>query len=514
MSCPKVIGQETEYGNGIVGLGTAKGQPADPLLRALHGSSAHRGLGKDFLPNGMRAYNDHGHVEICTGETLTPSDFVASAIAADRLLEAARAAAQEDLPPDQQLIVVANNSDSQGNSYACHLNVLMDRTAYTRIFEDRPHLNYEMLLPFLVTIPVITGAGKVGQEGDTPPATFQLSQRADHIVRAVPALQTTYERPLVNTRDEPLSDREKFARWHFTSTFDSNRHPYAIWLKAGTLQLVTAMLENQVLEDRRFLDRPLTLKHPIAALHAVSRDTTLRAEIELEDGRKWTGLQIQTEILAAVKRFVDTTETIEYLVPEAHQIVLEWERILHYLGEFDTTQLMRRLDWVAKFLLIERHAEARGWSDPALKVLDIQYSNINPAQGLFHTVFEKGDLVEQVCSEERVQHLMRWGAEDTRAWLRSALLHRFGQELDSVDWDSVRVRRGSSWWPYYTGIGLPDPLTHTKALAGPILEQVDSIEQLIEAFGPPALKQLSGGEFDQLHFAKTTDSALYLPERN
>src|SRR5207245_816604 len=102
----------------------------------------------------------------------------------------------------QRIHVLVNNSDGRGNAYGSHLNFLVTRRAWDNIFERKLH-HMLYLASFQVSSIVYTGQGKVGSENGMPAVAFQLSQRADFF-ETLTGMQTTHERPIVNSRDEAL----------------------------------------------------------------------------------------------------------------------------------------------------------------------------------------------------------------------------------------------------------------------------------------------------------------------
>ncbi|HWC31520.1 MAG TPA: proteasome accessory factor PafA2 family protein, partial [Actinomycetota bacterium] len=301
MAIAKVMGIETEYG--ISGPGNADFNPVlsssllintfagtlrrirwdyeqESPLRDARGfepvqerepSEEDLGLANVILPNGARYYVDHAHPEYSTPECATPRDLVVHDKAGERILETSLQLVAELLPPGERVLVYKNNTDGKGNSYGCHENYLVDRQApFGRIVRD--------LTPFFVTRQIFTGAGKVGVEGSHPEAehvTYQLSQRPDFFEAEV-GLETTLKRPIINTRDEPHADPEKYRRLHVI-VGDANMCEVATFLKVGTTALVLQMIEDEALPD-------LSLESPVGALHEVSWDPTLTTTIRLADG--------------------------------------------------------------------------------------------------------------------------------------------------------------------------------------------------------------------------------------
>src|SRR5204862_5898170 len=322
MAIPKVCGIETEYG--IVLRGAAESNPimASSLLINAYVNQLQRKVGWDFedespgrdargfaregtmapevethlvnavLTNGARYYVDHAHPEFSTPECADALQCVLYDKAGERILARSMVAAGNVLPPDQSVVIYKNNSDRKGNSYGTHENYLMDRaTPFGRIVQH--------LLPFFVTRQVFTGAGKVGSEvASAPDVTFQLSQRADFFEEEV-GLETTLKRPIVNTRDEPHADAQKYRRLHVI-VGDANLAEIPAFLKVGTTSLVLSMIE-----DDWFGDRDFTLQAPVAAIRRVSYDMTLAEPMASADGTSMTALELQWEYFDLARKYSD-----------------------------------------------------------------------------------------------------------------------------------------------------------------------------------------------------------------
>ncbi|MGH2697536.1 MAG: proteasome accessory factor PafA2 family protein, partial [Actinomycetota bacterium] len=341
MAIPKVMGIETEYG--ISGPGIREFNPvlASSLLINTFAGALRRirwdyeqesplrdargfepvqerepaeedlGLANVILPNGARYYVDHAHPEYSTPESAAPRDLVVHDKAGERILERSLELARELLPPGERISVYKNNTDGKGNSYGCHENYLVDRaTPFSRIVRD--------LTPFFVTRQIFTGAGKVGVESSRVEGAnvpYQLSQRTDFFEAEV-GLETTLKRPIINTRDEPHADPEKYRRLHVIIG-DANMCEVATFLKVGTTALVLKMIEDDFLPD-------LSLDGPVQALHEISWDPTVRATVRLADGRTATAIHLQWEYLDHAKRW-----TKEHEDTADNAVVLErWERVL------------------------------------------------------------------------------------------------------------------------------------------------------------------------------------------
>ena len=243
------------------------------------------------LTNGARYYVDHAHPELSTPECADPRSIVVYDRAAELILHRSMAAATALLPAGQEIVVYKNNSDRKGNSYGTHENYLMDRAVpFSKIVR--------YVMPHFITRQIYTGAGKVGSEApgltsaDVP---YQLTQRADFFEEEV-GLETTLKRPIVNTRDEPHADAQKYRRLHVI-VGDANLSEVATFLKVGTTALVLSMIEDD------WLTRDLLPAKPVPALRQVSYDLTLARPIELADGTSITALDAQWELYDRARKF-------------------------------------------------------------------------------------------------------------------------------------------------------------------------------------------------------------------
>src|SRR5258705_898342 len=101
------------------------------------------------------------------------------------------------------------------------------------------------LVPFFVSRQVICGAGRVGIGADGRGSGFQISQRADFFEVEV-GLETTLKRPIINTRDEPHADPEKYRRLHVIIG-DANMNEVSTYLQVCPTSLAPAMVSHQFL---------------------------------------------------------------------------------------------------------------------------------------------------------------------------------------------------------------------------------------------------------------------------
>jgi proteasome accessory factor A len=369
------------------------------------------------LVNGARYYVDHAHPEYSCPEVTNARDLVIHEKAGERIVELSRQEASMLLPAGAQLLIYKNNSDRKGNSYGSHENYLMDRrTSFKQIVEH--------LMPFFVTRQVFTGAGKVGSENRSHPCVYQLSQRADFFETEV-ALDTMVKRPIINTRDEPHADREKYRRLHVI-VGDSNMSEYTIWLRNGVTALVLSMIEDGA------IDRNLSLRDPVRAIKEVSHDPTCSKEVELERGGSRSAVQVQAEYLEMAQRYVAANPA-----PELADLVGQWELVLAAL-ERDPMELATRIDWVIKQAMIERFMERKGldWESPQVQMLDLQYHDLRRDRGLYY-LLERQAQVERIVTDEEITRAIQEPPEDTRAYFRGRCLQRYGPEVFGVNWDSI-----------------------------------------------------------------------------
>src|SRR4051812_34421734 len=321
MAIRKVCGIETEYGIVLRGAGESNPIAASSVLINAYVSSLTRKVGWDFedehpgndargfsvegssppevethlvnavLTNGARYYVDHAHPEISTPECVDAHEVVVWDKAAEQILVSSMEAAKSILPPGQEIVVHKNNSDGKGNSYGCHENYLMDRAVpFARVVAG--------ITPFFVTRQIVAGAGKVGCEA--PGLTwrevpFQVSQRADFFEEEV-GLETTLKRPIVNTRDEPHCDAQKYRRLHVIIG-DANLSEVSTFLKVGTTAIVLSMIEDDAVPT------DLALANPVGAIKEVSWDRTLRRPVLLKDGRRLTALEMQWQLLELARKY-------------------------------------------------------------------------------------------------------------------------------------------------------------------------------------------------------------------
>ncbi|MEQ8718205.1 MAG: depupylase/deamidase Dop [Acidimicrobiales bacterium] len=373
------------------------------------------------LTNGARYYVDHAHPELSTPECGDARSIVVYDRAAEEILRASMTAARGILPPGEELVVYKNNSDGKGNSYGCHENYLMDRaTPFGRIVVGAT--------THFVTRQIFTGAGKVGTEApgsSSEEVPFQLTQRADFFEEEV-GLETTLKRPIINTRDEPHADAQRYRRLHVI-VGDANMSEVATFLKVGTTAIVLAMIEDDA------LGREIAIASPVRSLRSVSYDVGLSATLALADGTRATALEIQWELLDSARKYAETFG-LDCVGAEVGAEVLDrWESVLAGLEE-DPMSVAAQVDWVAKRRLLEAYRERTGCDvgDARLRALDLQYHDLRPER----SVSSRVGLETMVTAAEATEAISE-PPLDTRAYFRGRCLQRFADEIVAANWDSI-----------------------------------------------------------------------------
>jgi len=420
------------------------------------------------LTNGARYYVDHAHPEYSTPECANVHDLVVHDRAGEVILARSVLAASRLLPPGQTLMVLKNNSDGKGNSYGTHENYLMDRSVpFGRIAEH--------IMAHFVSRQIFTGAGKVGCEvttGPRPDIDFQLTQRADFFEEEV-GLETTLKRPIVNTRDEPHCNAQRYRRLHVI-VGDANLSEVANFLKLGTTALVLAMIEDGWFERE---DRRLTLGDAVPAMRHVSWDRSLRAPLDLADGRSMTALDLQWEHLDLARKYAEERGLDAVGGADiGGDILTRWEEVLTGL-EADPMSLVHQLDWVAKYRLLAGYRDRHGlaWDDPKLAAMDLQYHDVLPERSLHARLG-----MERLVDPAEVDRAVTEPPETTRAYFRGKCLQRWSSQVAAANWDSVVFDLGGD---PLRRIPMMEPLRGTRAHVDQLLNSVSSPAELVERLG-------------------------------
>jgi len=420
----RIFGIENEYGVTCTLRGQRRLSP-DEVARYLFRRVVSWGRSSNvFLENGSRLYLDVGsHPEYATPECDSLYDVVAHDKAGERILEGLVRSAEKRLEDEGirgQIFLFKNNTDSAGNSYGCHENYLVGRHGdFQRIIDT--------LIPFFVTRQVFAGAGKLLQTARG--TAFCLAQRAEHIWEGISSA-TTRSRPIINTRDEPHADAERYRRLHVIAG-DSNMSEYVTYVKVGATAALLQMLEDDV------VFRDLTLENPIRAIREISHDVTCKRRVRLANGRELSALDIQWEYLERAMRYARSTG----FPPEVEQSVLMWEYLLTGI-EKDPLSLYREVDWVAKYRLIEAYRERSGLplSSPRLALIDLTYHDVDRARGLYEVLQRRGE-VERVVTDEAITNAMTQPPATTRAKLRGDFIKaaKARRRDFTVDWVHLKL---------------------------------------------------------------------------
>ncbi|MBN6039429.1 MULTISPECIES: Pup--protein ligase [unclassified Amycolatopsis] len=421
----RIFGIETEFGVTCTFHGQRRLSP-DEVARYLFRRVVSWGRSSNvFLSNGSRLYLDVGsHPEYATAECddltqLVTHDKAGERILEDLLVDAERRLGDEGIGGD--IFLFKNNTDSAGNSYGCHENYLVTRAGeFSRIAD--------VLLPFLVTRQLICGAGKVLQ---TPRgAVYCLSQRAEHIWEGVSSA-TTRSRPIINTRDEPHADAERYRRLHVI-VGDSNMAEPTTLLKVGAANLVLEMIEQGV----QFRD--FTLDNPIRAIREISHDLTGRRQVRLAGGREASALEIQREYYARAAQHVKTNGS----GATAERVVELWGRALDAVETQDFSKIDTEIDWAIKHRLVERYRAKHDLdlSSPRIAQLDLAYHDIRRGRGIFDLLQRKG-LVRRVTDDGEIELAKDTPPQTTRAKLRGDFIAaaQAAQRDFTVDWVHLKL---------------------------------------------------------------------------
>jgi len=421
----RIFGLENEYGVTCTLRGQRRLSP-DEVARYLFRRVVSWGRSSNvFLANGARLYLDVGsHPEYATPECDSIYDLVVHDKAGERILEQLLSSAEQRLREEGirgVIYLFKNNTDSAGNSYGCHENYLTSRR------DDFAHYA-EVLIPFFVSRQIYAGAGKVLQTARG--AMYCVSQRAEHIWEGVSSA-TTRSRPIINTRDEPHADAERYRRLHVI-VGDSNMSEYTTFLKVGATSILLRMLE-----DPSVVLRDLTLENPIRAIREISHDMTCRRRVRLANGREVSALDIQSEYLQRALRYAET----KGLSPLEEQALKMWEHCITAI-ERDPLELDREVDWVIKHKLIESFRERHDLplGHPRVALLDLQYHDVNRARGLFYRMQERG-MVDRVCDDADIEEALDTPPQTTRARLRGEFIRRAKERKRdyTVDWVHLKL---------------------------------------------------------------------------
>ncbi len=492
MAIAKVLGIETEYG-------IAGGPEADPIIASSVIVNAYAQQGRsrinwDFegerpdmdarglpdltafapvvethlantvLTNGARLYVDHAHPEYSSPECRTPLEATLYDLAGEEVMRRALALANQSLELGQAITLYKNNSDGKGNSYGCHENYLISRAL------DFNHV-IRAMVPHFVSRQIVLGAGKVGAEtesGRESSTGFQLSQRAEFFEEVV-GLETTLKRPIINTRDEPHADAERFRRLHVIIG-DANMSPFATMVKLGSTSLLLAALEEGGPEQFPGLPR-----HPVHALRQYALDVSLTHVEDCEDDVSRSAWDFQDQLWRVGEQYV-RDHGPEAVGPEDEvNVVLEQWRIMLDGVRDDRATVADRVDWVAKLRIVEGYRDRYELKDDdaRLQAIDLQYHDLRPERSLAQRVG-----LRELHSKSAIREAVHNPPGSTRAYFRGRCVEKFPEQIVAANWDSVVFDVGAG--PLQR-VPMLDPVRGTRELTGELLEKSTTAIELLEA---------------------------------
>lgn len=377
VSRKRIIGTESEYGVQNSHKNGTSVIEYDRLPSMLH--------------NGGEIYEDRGHVEYASPETSNPAASVA-------YYEAGKVICwREQYSPE----LYCNNNDWNGNTFGSHESY----------FTCAPRAEWHRLIPFLIARTVLCGAGWLNTDN-----RFELSQRA-HMIQCAQGIETTTNRPILNLRREPLAQVEGFERLHIVCA-DANMSEVSTFLRLGTMSCVIEMLEIMALPE-------VTYNYDLAAsdLHNISGRKECRLHGVIN------GPSVTLELLAL---YLDRSKELfsnRDAVTDA--VLVIWEDTVQKLAK-NPTVLWRRLDWVAKSLLLRIFEEEMCLpTGDELRSQDLAYHNLNPAEGLYYYLVQKGEM-ERIVSDEVIIHASFEPPADTRGYARGKVVQLLEEQRGNL----------------------------------------------------------------------------------
>ena len=419
------------------------------------------GLVNSVLHNGARLYVDHAHPEYSTPECADPLEATLYDKAGEIVMERAGAAATAMIPDMERVILHKNNSDGKGNSYGAHENYLVGRAV------PFGHLARQFT-PFLVSRQFLTGSGKLGAEHGRRDVDYQLTQRADFFEEEI-GLETTLKRPIINTRDEPHADPGKYRRLHVIFG-DANLSEVQTFVKLGAASLMLMAIEDEA------VDEAPVLSDPVSATQTVSHDLTGSAALALASGGHTSALELQWRYLDLLEKYAG-----EASIPAVYKNVLvEWRKLLIDF-EIGPAAVADRLDWAAKLQVIHGYIDRDGlaWNDPKLRLLSLQYHDVDRDRGLYHRLVRAG-RIRRLFTDREVEHAVDHPPENTRAWFRGEALRRYGTAVVAANWDSLVFDTGEST---LMRVPMMEPARGTRSMVEALFDESPDAATLIDRLG-------------------------------
>ena len=492
MSIAKVIGIETEYG-------ISGGPDLDPIVASsiivnAYAQEGHTRINWDFegetpdldarglanltsfapvvethlantvLTNGARLYVDHAHPEFSSPECRTPLEATLYDVAGEEVMRRAMRVANQSLETHQAITLYKNNSDGKGNSYGTHENYLVARDV------EFAHI-VRAMVPHFVSRQIIVGAGKVGAETESgleAAPSFQLSSRSEFFEEVV-GLETTLKRPIINTRDEPHADAERYRRLHVIIG-DANMSQVATFVKLGSTALLLALLEDDGVHSF-----PSPPRHPVGAVRSFSLDTTLTHQVACDDGKQRSAWEFQDQLWHLAASYVERRGGDAVAPPEQVELIVrQWREMLDGVRD-DREAVADRVDWVAKARVVngyrERYDLAPG--DARLRAIDLQYHDLRSERSLAQRVG-----LREVQTLDQVREAVHNPPTTTRAYFRGQCVERYPDQIAAANWDSVVFDLGEG---PLRRVPMLDPLRGTQQLTKDLLETCPTADDLLEA---------------------------------
>ena len=414
-----------------------------------------------FLVNGGRVYIDMGHLEYASPECSTLVDLITYDRAGDRIIQDTL----EELGWADKVSFIKNNVDLETNAtFGCHENYLV-----TRAFNFDSKENIQMLASFLATRQIYCGAGRIGScnpqpfrdwddfvpsETENELVDFQLSQRADHIPNES-SRWVQYNRAIVNTRDEPLSDPSKYRRVHLL-VGDSNMSEFATAMKMGTTVLMLELLTLGVAETDWILE------DSVKSMREISRDSKFKWEVALANGLRTSALDIQWKILRTAEKHLAGKNS------ETDWILENWASVLNDLPK-GPDAVIGRVDWAGKYWMLTEFMKGENltWHDDWVKSQDLEFHNLNTETGLHWALEESGDAYRKT-TDAAIEFAKTNPPKGTRADGRGELVRNLmdGQDSYLIDWIGFRLNKDE---PFL----MLDPFTSYKKDIKTYLENMD-----------------------------------------
>ncbi len=411
------------------------------------------------LTNGARYYVDHAHPEYSAPEVMNPREVVLWDRAGEEIARESMDLLRE---VGRDIAIYKNNVDGKGAAYGTHENYLMDRSV-----EFNDVIRY--VTPFFVTRPILCGAGRLGLGPHSEKPGFQISQRADYVENDV-GLETTFNRPIINTRDEPHAEPSLYRRLHVIGG-DANQFDVSNLLKVGTTSLVLWLLEQDALP---LALESLMIDEPVAATWEISHDPTLTRKIDMHDGTSRSAIEIQQIYLDVVREALEQVGEIDF---DTQEILDLWQEVLDALRT-DMFSVAGKIEWIAKFQMMDSLRQRGGlsWDNDKLRAFDLQWHDLRPEKSIVNRLDQVG-RIERIFHPEQVLWATTHAPESTRAYLRGGLIRRFAGNIAAAGWDGIVL--DVPGYDDLVRIPTMHPQRGTRRLVGDILEGSSSIEDFL-----------------------------------